>query len=166
MVTIDLVHVNMTTFKQNLSCQSNVYFFNLVHYCLLEPNTKDHHKLSILRFNNGNCEKFAPSWFVHFTRWYWALKIHLTHRFVGRWGNLRDIFSFIVSYFICWHIYSCVKRLFNAWYSCVKCMNLWMKEVCTIFIINLFHTKFVRMCIHMKNFIHDFYKGRGQNERT
>jgi hypothetical protein len=57
--------------------------------------------------------------------------------------NLCDIRSFIGSYFICQHIYPCVKYVFNTWYSCVKCKNLWMDELCTIFIINLSHVKFV-----------------------
>ncbi len=32
--------------------------------------------------------------------------------------NLYDIHSFIGSNFICWHIYLCVKYVFNAWHSC------------------------------------------------
>ncbi len=42
--------------------------------------------------------------------------------------NSCDICSFISWYFICQHIYLCVKCVFNAWYSCVICMNLWMNE--------------------------------------
>jgi hypothetical protein len=49
--------------------------------------------------------------------------------------NPCDICSFKGSYFICWHIYVCVKCVFNAWYSCEKCTNLRMNELCTIFII-------------------------------
>ncbi len=43
----------------------------------------------------------------------------------------------------CQHIYPYIKHVFNAWYSCVKCTNLWMNEFCMIFIINLLHVKFV-----------------------
>ncbi len=57
--------------------------------------------------------------------------------------NLCDIRLFIGSYFICQHIYLCVKHVFNAWYSCVKCTKLWMNEFYTIFIINLSYVKFV-----------------------
>ncbi len=46
--------------------------------------------------------------------------------------NLCDICSFISSHFICQYIYRCVKCVFNAWYSCVKCTNLWMDKLCTI----------------------------------
>jgi hypothetical protein len=56
--------------------------------------------------------------------------------------NLSDIHSFIGSYFIHQHIYLYVKHVFNIWYSCVKCTNLWMKFFCTIFII-LLHVKFL-----------------------
>jgi hypothetical protein len=57
--------------------------------------------------------------------------------------NSCDIHSFIGLYFICQHIYLCVKHVFDAWYSCVKCTNSWMNELCTIFIINSSHAKFV-----------------------
>ncbi len=57
--------------------------------------------------------------------------------------NSCDICSFICSYFICQHFYSCVKCVFNVWYSCVKCINPWINELCTIFIINSSHVKFV-----------------------
>jgi hypothetical protein len=60
--------------------------------------------------------------------------------------NLCYICSFIGLYFICQHIYLCVKHVFNAWYLCVKCTNLWMNELCTTFIINLSHVKFVMCC--------------------
>jgi hypothetical protein len=82
--------------------------------------------------------------------WYCALKTHLT------W-NSCDIRSFIGLYLICQHVYSCVKHVFNAWYSCAKCMNLWMDEICKIFIINSLYVKFVMnffsfqqliVCIH------------------
>ncbi len=62
--------------------------------------------------------------------------------------NPCDIHPFIGLYFIHWHIYLCVKLVFNAWYLCVKCMNLWMNELCTIFIINSFHAKFVMYATH------------------
>jgi hypothetical protein len=58
--------------------------------------------------------------------------------------NPSDIRSFIGSYFIYQHIYPCVKLIFNAWYSCKNCTNLWMNELHTIFIINSSHAKFVR----------------------
>ncbi len=58
--------------------------------------------------------------------------------------NLRDIHSFISSYFIHQNNYPCVKHVFNAWYSCVKCTNLWMNEFHTIFIVNSSHVKFVK----------------------
>ncbi len=57
--------------------------------------------------------------------------------------NLCDIHSYIGSHFIYQHIYLCVKCVFNTWYSCIKCTNLWMDELCTIFIINSSHVKFV-----------------------
>jgi hypothetical protein len=57
--------------------------------------------------------------------------------------NLCDNHSFIGSYFIHQHIYPCVKHVFNAWYLCAKCTNLWMNELYTIFIINSSHVKFV-----------------------
>jgi hypothetical protein len=65
--------------------------------------------------------------------------------------NQCDIHSFINSYFICQHIYPCVKRVFNAWYLCVKCMNLWMNDLHTTFIINSSHanleSRFQMLCI-------------------
>jgi hypothetical protein len=43
--------------------------------------------------------------------------------------NSCDICSFISLYFIHQHIYLCVKCVFNAWYSYIKCTNIWMKEL-------------------------------------
>jgi hypothetical protein len=60
--------------------------------------------------------------------------------------NLYDIYSFIGLCFICWHIYLCVKSVFNTWYLCLKWINLWMNKFHTNFIINLSHAKFV-MCV-------------------
>jgi len=57
--------------------------------------------------------------------------------------NSYDNHSFIGSYFIRQHIYPCVKCVFNTWYSCAKCTNIWMNELRTIFIFNLSHVKFV-----------------------
>jgi hypothetical protein len=51
--------------------------------------------------------------------------------------------SFIGLYFIHQHNYMCVKHVFNAWYSYVKCTNLWMNELCMIFVISASHAKFV-----------------------
>jgi hypothetical protein len=65
------------------------------------------------------------------TRTYWKMQ------------NSCDIFSFIGSYFIHQHNYPYAKHVFNAWYSCVKCTNLWMNKLCMIFIINLLHVKFL-----------------------
>jgi hypothetical protein len=62
-----------------------------------------------------------------------------------RMKNLGDNHSFIGSYFIHQHIYPCVEHVFNAWYLCVKCTNLWMNEFYTIFIINSLHVKFVML---------------------
>jgi hypothetical protein len=58
-----------------------------------------------------------------------------------------------ILHFICQHIYSCVKRVFNAWCLCVKSMNLWMNELHMIFNVNLSCAKFVMMTIKWKNFI-------------
>jgi len=55
--------------------------------------------------------------------------------------NLCDIRSFINLYFICQHIYLCVKHVLNTWYSCIKCTNLCMNEFQKIFIWR--HVKFV-----------------------
>jgi hypothetical protein len=41
------------------------------------------------------------------------------------------------------HIYLYVKYIFNAWYSYVQYMNLWINELHMIFIINSSHAKFV-----------------------
>ncbi len=57
--------------------------------------------------------------------------------------NMCEVRSFIGVYFICQHIYLYVKHVFNAWYLCVKCMNLWMNVLHTTFIINSSHVKFV-----------------------
>jgi hypothetical protein len=76
--------------------------------------------------------------------WYCALKTHLTHKFIRKCKNSCDIHSFIGSYFIRQNIHPCVKRVFNAWYSCVKCTNLWMNEFHTIFILNSSHGKFAK----------------------
>jgi hypothetical protein len=57
--------------------------------------------------------------------------------------NSCDICSFIGLYFIHQNIYPYVKHVFNAWYWCVKCTNLWMNKFDMIFIINLLHVKFV-----------------------
>jgi hypothetical protein len=54
------------------------------------------------------------------------------------WHSFIHRFVFYLS-----HIYSCVKHVFNIWYLCAKCTNLWMNELCTISIINLSHVKFV-----------------------
>jgi len=58
-------------------------------------------------------------------------------------GTSYDIHSFIGSYFICEHFYACVKCILNVRYLCVKCMNLQINKLCTIFIINSSHAKFV-----------------------
>jgi len=63
------------------------------------------------------------------------------------------ICSFIGLHFICQRIYSCVKHVFNAWYLCVKCTNLWMNELHMTFIINLSHVKFVMCCCCLLHFI-------------
>ncbi len=57
-----------------------------------------------------------------------------------------DIHLLIGLYFVHQHIYSCVKHVFNTWYLYVKWMNLWMNTLCTIFIINSSHVKFVMNC--------------------
>jgi hypothetical protein len=68
---------------------------------------------------------------------------HIWHIFIRRCKiYVTFIHSFIGLYFICQHIYPCIKCVFNVWYSCVKCMHLWMDEFHTIFIINLSHVKF------------------------
>jgi hypothetical protein len=61
------------------------------------------------------------------------------------WTNV-PICSFIGLYFICQRIYSCFEHVFNAWYLCVKCTNLWMNELRAIFIINLSPIKFAMCC--------------------
>jgi len=38
---------------------------------------------------------------------------------------------------------SSVTHVFNARYSCVKCTNLWMNELCMVFVINASHAKFL-----------------------
>jgi hypothetical protein len=53
----------------------------------------------------------------------------LRHRFIKR-CEIRV--KFIDLYFIHQHIYSCVKHVFNTWYLCEKCTNLWMNELCII----------------------------------
>jgi len=58
-------------------------------------------------------------------------------------GTSYDIHSFIGSYFICEHFYACVKCILNVRYLCVKCMDLQINKLCTIFIINSSHAKFV-----------------------
>ncbi len=96
-----------------------------------------HHKFKISWLRNGNCVTLIHSQLILYigssfdTRIYWKIQ------------NLCDIHSFISSYFIYQHIYPCVKCVFNAWYLCVKCINLWMNKLCMIFIINLSHAKFV-----------------------
>ncbi len=76
-----------------------------------------------------------------------ALKLCIENMFdtqiYKKMQNSCDIHSFINSYFIRQANYSCVKHVFNAWYSCMKCMNLWMNKLYTIFIINSLHVKFV-----------------------
>jgi len=64
-------------------------------------------------------------------------------RIYQKMPNPCDICSFIGLYFIYQHIFFCVKRIFNTWYSCVKWTNLWMNEFCMIFIIISSHAKFV-----------------------
>jgi hypothetical protein len=56
--------------------------------------------------------------------------------------NSCDIFSFICSFHPSTN-YLHVKCVFNTWYSCVKCTNLWMNKFHMIFIINSSHGKFV-----------------------
>jgi hypothetical protein len=36
--------------------------------------------------------------------------------------------------------------VFNTWYLCVKCTNLWMNKFYTIFTINLSYVKFLMQC--------------------
>jgi hypothetical protein len=50
---------------------------------------------------------------------------------------------FIGLYFIHQQIYSYVKHVFNAWYLCLNCMNLWINELHMVFIINSSQAKFV-----------------------
>jgi len=65
--------------------------------------------------------------------------IESTTQIYWKMWNPCDNRSFIGSYFICQHIYLCVRHVFNAWYLYVKCMNLWMNELLTVFIINSLH---------------------------
>ncbi len=37
---------------------------------------------------------------------------------------------------LCTILYICVKHVFNTWYLCMKCMDLWMNEFCTISLLN------------------------------
>jgi len=67
--------------------------------------------------------------------------------------NLCDVHLFIRSYFIHQQIYLYVKHVFNAWHSCINCIDLWMNKLYIIFIINLSHVKFV-MYVEMFWMIH------------
>jgi hypothetical protein len=54
---------------------------------------------------------------------------HIWHTYLLENVKFMWIHSFIGSYFIHQHIFPCVKHVFNAWYSYVKCTNLWMDEL-------------------------------------
>jgi hypothetical protein len=101
------------------------------------------HKLSISRLSNGNYVKNC-SFRIHM---FYTLISYIENTFetwiYRKMWNLCDIHSFIGLYFIHQHIYMCVKCVFNALYLCVQCMNLWINELCTIFIINSLYVKFV-----------------------
>jgi hypothetical protein len=66
--------------------------------------------------------------------------------------NSCDIHLFIGSYFIRQYIYPCVKCVFNAWYFCLNCMNLWMNKLHMIFIINSSHAKFMTNIVCIQYF--------------
>jgi hypothetical protein len=79
---------------------------------------------------------------------------YISHTNIVHWKhiwntNLLEDVKFVGHLFIhrfvlhCRHIYLCVKCVFNAWHSCIKCMNLWMNELHIVFIINSSHVKFV-----------------------
>jgi len=83
--------------------------------------------------------------------WYCALKTRLTHKFIRKCKNSCDIHAFIGLYFICQNIHPCVKRVFNAWYLCVKFTNLWMNEFHKFFILNSSHGKFAKYLLFIGN---------------
>jgi hypothetical protein len=80
---------------------------------------------------------------------------HIWHIY-KKMRNSCDICSLIGSYFIHQNIYLCVKSVFNTWYSCIKCTNLWMNKFCMIFIINLLHVKFVIRSLTFYNYFKVF----------
>jgi hypothetical protein len=113
--------------------------------CLEKSQTKwgpnQHHKLNISWFNNGNCAKF-----VHHN-------LYLSHINIVNWKHIWNK-DFLEDAKSMWHSFihrfvfpssnlSCVKRIFNAWCSCIKCTNVWMNKLHMIFIIILSHAKFV-----------------------
>ncbi len=101
------------------------------------------HKLNISQLSDGNRVKIRS--FI--IRMFYTLISYIENKFetwiYRKMWNLCDIRSFIGLYFIHQHIYMCVKCVFSALYSRVKCMNLWINELHTIFIINSLYVKFV-----------------------
>jgi hypothetical protein len=78
-----------------------------------------HHKLNISWFSDGNCVKFVHSYFVCFMHWYHALKNIWHSTFLK---NTKIMWHSFIHRFVLHSstIYSCVKCVLNAWYSCVK----------------------------------------------
>jgi hypothetical protein len=101
-----------------------------------------HHKYSISRLVIEIVQNsfIYNSYILHINIVHWK---HIWHTNYRRMWNSCDICSFIHLYFIHQHNYPCVKCVFNIWYSCVKCTNLWMNKFYTIFIINSSHVKFL-----------------------
>jgi hypothetical protein len=111
-------------------------FWKLYHTSLC----KLHHKLSISWFSNENRAKIRSFIICTFQALISCIENTFDTWIYWKMQNQCDIHLFISLYFIRQHIYMCVKRLFNTWYSCVKCTNLWMDK---IFTINSSHAKFV-----------------------
>jgi len=97
------------------------------------------HKLNILQFSNEKISTIIRIFHTLIS----CIENTFERYICWKMSNLSDIHSFIGSYFIHQHIYLCVKRVFNAWHLCIKCMNVWMNKLHTIFIINFLHFKFV-----------------------
>ncbi len=133
-------HVNMSLILCRFNCNHlviNLFLSCLLFICFIFTSLQ-HYFINLTSHNL--IMKIVQNSFNH--------KLYVSHINIVHWKHIwvmdiLDIRSFIGSYFICQHIYLCVKRVFNAWYLCKKCTNLWMNELHMIFIINSLHAKFV-----------------------
>jgi len=129
-------------FKRFINCRYNIHFCDIKTIQILPQYKCVYHKPNISWLNNI-IDKIHSFIIRKFHTLISCIQNTFNTWIYKKMKILCDILSFICFYFIRQHIYSCVKCVFNTWYLCVKCTNIWMKFFCMIFIINSLNAKLV-----------------------